>query len=189
MLPSQGQSGYEASDWAIAMILVYNRQLSGSEITTMESWINGIWPSTLLQPPPPPSPPPPAPYSSPPVISGLVGYYTGESWTGSQWSDLSGAENHVTTLGGTISTATYPSTSKLYVYGNTGATVTWPTAILPSTYTLFHVTRYYGANNRRILTAADGNQANWLSGFWGGNTGVAFHGCSTCTSNIGEYWL
>jgi hypothetical protein len=70
---------------------------------------------------------------------------TGESWTGTQWSDLSPAGNHLTSVTGTISTATYPATSKLYLYGTTSATLSWPSAILPSTYTLFYVAKYNGA--------------------------------------------
>jgi len=112
-----------------------------------------------------------------PVTSGLVGWYTGESWTGSQWTDLSGSANHVTSVSGTISTGTFTNNILKFVYGGTGTVLTWPSAILPSTYTLFHVTRYgnaagTGTTYRRILT---GVGQNWLSGHWNGASGVAYH--------------
>lgn len=112
-----------------------------------------------------------------PVTSGLVGWYTGESWTGSQWTDLSGSGNHVTSFSGTISTGTFTNSPLKFVYAGTSSVVTWPSAILPSTYTLFHVTRYgnaagTGTTYRRILT---GVGQNWLSGFWNGVSGVAYH--------------
>ena len=112
-----------------------------------------------------------------PVTSGLVGWYTGESWTGSQWTDLSGSGNHVTSFSGTISTGTFTNSPLKFVYAGTSSVVTWPSAILPSTYTLFHVTRYgnaagTGTTYRRILT---GVGQNWLSGFWNGFSGVAYH--------------
>ena len=108
-----------------------------------------------------------------PFTSGLVGWYTGESWTGTQWTDLSGMGNHVTTYTGTINVGTFTNNTKKYLYGTAGnARMTWPTAILPSTYTLFHIAKYNGTTRGRIF---DGVTYNWLSGFWGGNSGMAYH--------------
>lgn len=112
----------------------------------------------------------------PPVTSGLVSVYDGDSWTGSQWSDIYGT-NHVTSVSGTITkstTTTGNGASKTFtsISGNTGSALLFPTAILPSTYTLFHVTRLTGGTRRRIWT---GYSNNWLSGFWNGCTAVAYH--------------
>lgn len=129
---------------------------------------------------------------TPPVTSGLVGLYDFDSWTGSQWTDLSGSNNHATSTTGTISTTTISgngsSLSIDTLQGNTSAGLRFPSAILPSTYTLFHVARYTGGTRRRIF---DGVTANWLSGFWGGNAGVAFHdGWLTSQTDIhGNNWV
>lgn len=117
----------------------------------------------------------PNPSRTPPVINGLIGLYDVDSWTGSQWSDISGNGNHATTIKGTISVSnisgnglskTIPALS-----GGVNDGLRFPTTILPATYTLFHLTRSTGTN-ARIVT---GYNNNWLSGHWGGNSGVAYH--------------
>ena len=105
-----------------------------------------------------------------PITSGLFAYYNGSSWTGTQWSDLTTNGNHATTIGGTINTTTENSIT--YLYGNTSARMRFPTSVLPSTYTLFHVAKYNGSTRQRIF---DGVTNNWLSGFWSNNSGIAYH--------------
>jgi hypothetical protein len=102
-----------------------------------------------------------------PVTSGLVGWYKGESWNGTSWPDLSGNGNNCTEIRGTI------NSSGRFIYGRNSDGLRFPTAILPSTYTLFHVAMYTGANKGRIF---DGVGTNWLSGFHYRKTGVAYHG-------------
>ena len=139
-----------------------------------ESRLDNIWP--ILRPP----------------VAGYIGWYTGDSWTGSQWQDKSGNNNHATSVTGTITqanvtgngaTATFPA-----IYGGTTAGIRFPSAILPSTFTLFHVARYNGANEERIF---DGLTINWLSGFHNGNAGVAYHdGWITPTTDYhGTNWV
>lgn len=112
-----------------------------------------------------------------PVVSGLIGKYTGESWNGSTLVDETGSGNNSSALRGTVTTATGQN-SLLYIYGETSSGLQFPPAILPSTYTLIHLARYNGATRQRIF---DGITNNWLSGFWGweqptiGGVGVAFH--------------
>jgi hypothetical protein len=59
------------------------------------------------------------------------------------------------------------------LYGSSTAGIDFPSGVLPSTYTLFHLTRYnnntYGG---RIFT---GRTQNWLSGHWNSRQGIAFH--------------
>lgn len=110
--------------------------------------------------------------------NGLIGRYTTDSWTGTQWRDTSGVGNHATAITGSINKTTLASASGMaggveYLFGNTSASITFPAAILPATYTLFHVARYNGANQKRIFTHSS---QNWLSGFWNGNSGNAFRG-------------
>ena len=101
-----------------------------------------------------------------PVTSGLVGWYKGENWNGTSWPDSSGSGNNATEKKGII------QSQSRYIYGDIDAGIRFPTTILPATYTLFHVTKYNGTSRRRIF---DGVNKNWLSGFWNGLTGVAFH--------------
>jgi len=60
-----------------------------------------------------------------------------------------------------------------YLYGDTNSRVTitngWPSG---SEYTLFHITKYNGANKYRIWTGTSGN---WFSGHHGGRRGVFYH--------------
>ena len=112
------------------------------------------------------------PYYIPP--SGLVGWYDVGSWTGSQWTDKSGAGNHAVLTSGIVS-ATGNTLS-----GTPDDGLLWPAAILPATYTLFYVARYnsdpgYGSRGRIF----NGYSTNWLSGFWNSFTGVAYHSDAT----------
>ena len=100
------------------------------------------------------------------VTSGLVGWYKGEEWNGVSWPDLSGNGNDCTEIKGFI------REEARYIYGTTADGLRFPTSILPSTYTLFHVARYNGPSRNRIF---DGVTKNWLSGFWGSQTRVAYH--------------
>jgi hypothetical protein len=132
-----------------------------------------------------------------PPVTGYVGWYTGASFVAnSQWSDLSGNSNHATTLKGSPSTqiqsaGTAGNTKSITtVYGGSNDGILWPTSILPSTYTLFHVARQTSSSGRgRIF---DGATGNWLSGFWGGATGCAYHEgwlTSSSTDNHGLNWF
>lgn len=112
-----------------------------------------------------------------PVTNGLVGWYKGEEWNGTSWPDLSGNGNNCTSISGTI------RVQGRFIYGRTSDNITFPTGILPSTYTLFHTAKYNGSNRARIF---QGTTINWLSGFWSNSCGVAYHlGWLTVSSNSG----
>lgn len=113
-----------------------------------------------------------------PIMSGLVGLYTGESWNGTQWNDLSGSGNHATTTRGTINSTSVTLNSLKALSGTTTDGITFPSTILPATYTLFHVAKYNGASKGRIFNSTS-NPPNWLSGFHSSKAGVAYH----------NYWL
>jgi hypothetical protein len=127
-----------------------------------------------------------APSKTPPITSGLIAHYNADSWTGTRWTDLSGAGNHVTEFGGSISVAR-PVGGAPYIHGETTDWIKFPSTILPSaTYTLFWVARYNGPTKQRIFT---GLNTNWLSGFHqhtsGLKLGVASHGsCSWITQSV-----
>jgi hypothetical protein len=64
--------------------------------------------------------------------------------------------------------------------GTVNDRITFPSGILPSTYTLITVARYSPAGTARGRIF-DGFFNNWLSGFWSGQVGVAFHDVSWMT--------
>lgn len=108
-----------------------------------------------------------------PITSGLVGAYLGESFSNNKWYDVSGSGNNSVSVNGTVTVNTSGLNGQTYLSGNTSTTLAFPSAILPSTYTLFHVTRYANLTNRsRIITTST---TNWLSGHWGSYSGVAYH--------------
>lgn len=110
----------------------------------------------------------------PPITSGLVGYYNADSSLDNvYWRDLSGSGNHGSWTG-TVSKEIGGINGYDYMYGGTSTKVVFPSAILPSTFTLFHLTRYNGANRKRIFTSTVTGY-NWLSGHWNGLSGVGYH--------------
>lgn len=108
------------------------------------------------------------------ITNGLVGYYTGESWTGSAWNDISPSANNATTISGTPVNNSVTLNGYQTVSGGQAAKIRFPPAITPSGYTLFHITKYNGSTKYRIFDSY-GAGDNWLSGFWNGNTGCAHH--------------
>ncbi len=120
---------------------------------------------------------------SPKDISGLVGWYDYSSWdtTSKTWTDKSGNGNTAiggnttylttTSISGNGSSKTIDCISVGWDNGSTFGNILWPAAILPSTYTLFHVCRMGGVNQRFI----HGNDQNWLSGYWSGYKYSAYH--------------
>jgi len=118
----------------------------------------------------------------PPLRGGLDLWLDGDSWDGSTtWSDKSGAGNHATTssstyiavesVSGNGSTKTFNALWIKLVTGTYGS-VTIPSYTYGSSYTLFHVCRYRGVSNNRILQMTT---ANWLSGFWSNDKYNCFH--------------
>jgi hypothetical protein len=102
-------------------------------------------------------------------ISGISGRYTVESAEASTWKDISGKDNHVTEVKGSL------KKGDGMVTGGTSDGVKFPKAVMGTggAYTLFYVARYNGEKRGRIF---DGTDGNWLSGFHGGMTGRAHHG-------------
>lgn len=115
-------------------------------------------------------------WSPGPPVAGFIGWYTAGSFSGTTWNDLSGNGNHASVSRGSVSVITTTGNGATATFqtlqGAVSDGILFPAAILPSTYTLFHVTRYTGLSNQRIIT---GTGNNWLSGFWNGYSGVAFH--------------
>ena len=106
-----------------------------------------------------------------PNISGLIAAYEGNTFSGTTWTDNVGTYNTSAYRG-----APSISSTQLNGYdileGTTSDGLQFPSGVLPSTYTLFHVTRYNNGTRGRIF---DGVTSNWLSGFHGNKAGVAYH--------------
>jgi hypothetical protein len=132
----------------------------------------------------------------PTSLSGLIGWYDTFSVSGTTWTDKSGSGNNATISGATVVSTSGNGAALLNqaLHGSSTAhTVQFPAAIVPSTYTLFHVNRYTGGTNSRILTSttASGAGFNWLSGHHSGNAGVAYHGgwLTPITNIHGNNWV
>jgi len=151
----------QTSDWAIAEMIYYPTTLSDADVKAVEAYLYRKY----LTPSPP--------------VAGYVGWYIGEGWAASGTSgwrnEASPGTNDITATTGTIASAADASTGLPYVYGDTTTTLTLPfvPASTAAPYTFFHVAKYNGTTRRRIFT---GKTANWLSGYWGGSSGVAHHG-------------
>jgi hypothetical protein len=114
--------------------------------------------------------------SPPPVISGLIGLYTADSFriADNVWIDLSGAGNNVTATG-VVSVSMSSTGAPCFIWGTSSSSLLWPASVLPSEYTFFHVTRYLSGHkgSRSRIYQSAGSQ-NSISGFFGGRTGNAF---------------
>ncbi len=130
-----------------------------------------------------------------PVTSGLLANFTADNYNASTkvWTNsASGGSGNATATAGaptkvSISANSFGNTQSFQaVEGVKTDTIDFGMAALPATYTFFSVARYNpatstdysnGATNSsvgrsRIFTSKVGN---WLSGFWAGFSGVAYH--------------
>jgi hypothetical protein len=184
-----------AQNWGnVGLVLVYNSILTNNQISD----IYNRFAARFI-------------YNMPPVTNGMIGYYTGESWTGTQWTDLSGA-NNATTIVNTANISLYNNIRKdsngtlyqalngfNYLAGANNSGITFPVSL--NNYTIIWVARYAGINLQTGSGAGaigrifDGQQStnNWLSGFYNGFSGVAEHNGTFITQNTqskyGSNWI
>jgi len=153
---NNGWFGGEYSAWACAETIVYNRELTGTEINTIESYLTAKYPSFSLGG---------SVVTSTSTLNGQM-YDCFVFASALSDADRTSIENVLMN-----SSSALPS-----LYGPSNATLTWPTGILPSTYTMLHVAKYQKASRGAYGRIWQGLTTNWLSGFWnGGLSGVAFH--------------
>lgn len=105
-----------------------------------------------------------------PNISGMIASYDATTFANNVWSDNTGSYNTDASRG-TVSISATQLNGYDILEGATTDGLRFPTGILPSTFTFFHVTRYNGTE----LRIFQGITANWLDGFWSGRAGVAYH--------------
>lgn len=146
----------EQSDWAAFLFIVYNRELNTSEIIAVEDYISSTYAIPLRRP------------AQPPVMSGMVSWYSGGSFEEEHavWYDMSGNHNHAVVSIASPSTLNWTAWRAQPAYGDDNfvngqfvfrgtppGIVTFPPGAMPVVFTLFHVTRYAGIQRKRILTA------------------------------------
>ena len=125
----------------------------------------------------------------PNTVANLLGWYQADNWNGSNWIDSSGNGRTLTETwqpSNIVKSTSYSAemgATKLFttLHANANGGIRFPSDfdLTPNSYTLFYVARRYGqtsggdeALRGRIF---DGLGENWLSGFWYGSAGVAYH--------------
>ena len=136
-----------------------------------------------------------------PVTSGMLSNFTAANFSANTWTNSAVGGSGNATASGTASVVSIAANA----FGNTKAfqavqgaradSIDFGNAALPATYTLFTVARYNPSNptdyaagdynnssgRNRIFSSKTGN---WLSGFWAGYSGVAYHDGWKTSSSI-----
>ena len=171
------------SDFEIAEIIIFQTRLTDTQILFIEEKLAnkyGISMASPIQVPPVIT----TPYIDP--IEGLSNFYArfkASDYTGgSSWpvrKPTTGGATYDASISGTLNKVTNAvnnngaSQSFLYVNGSTATTINFKNTQINNGYTLFHVTKYNGSIQQRII---NGGGINWLSGFHRDVRGGAFYG-------------
>ena len=147
----------EGSNQKLAPANTVNLEISRRDFDIQNNGVSGISPATaqgVLQP----------------NISGMIASYDATTFANNVWSDNTGSYDTDASRG-TVSISSTQLNGHDILEGATTDGLRFPTGVLPSTFTLFHLTRYNGTEARIF----QGITANWLDGFWSGRAGVAYH--------------
>jgi hypothetical protein len=114
----------------------------------------------------------------PTSIPNLYAWYTPQSWstTNNRWEDISGNSRHTILTKGSITVGNSTDTNGRTIQcliGSTTAGVRFPTTVLPTQFTLFHLTRYTGGTRGRIFDGIGVNYT-WFDGFHINKSGVSY---------------
>jgi hypothetical protein len=115
---------------------------------------------------------------------------TTNTWTDSGNNAYTLPSSQITNTGLSLVSGTGNGASKSFnvLQGTNSSRIQFTTAQIPQ-YTLFHVTRYTGGSNNRVVASSTNN---WLSGFHGNTSGVAHYDnwiTQTSTNVFGNNWL
>lgn len=129
------------------------------------------------------------PGESGPVTDGLKLHYDGDSWDAglNKWLDKTSNAANTPHNAGTITTST--TNGFTYISGTRSTEITigwWESS--PS-YTFIHLTKYAASGSQGRIW--NGQNQNWLSGHWNGNSGVYFHSAwaETPANHHGRDWV
>jgi hypothetical protein len=103
-------------------------------------------------------------------ITGLTDSYVTSNFSSGTWTSNSGSYNSNLTRGTPAISADKLNGFDI-LEGGTADGLQFPSNLMTSAYTIFHVARYDGTEERIFSSYSN----NWLSGFWDGNAGVAYH--------------
>lgn len=160
----------ERSDWTVAEVIVYDRELTLDEMLGVEQYLYKKYYDigTL------------------PVKDGLLVQYSGDHIRKDTIIDESDNNLNATTAG---NITTFKHIDHTAIAGDTDTYVLFPSVVLPPKYTMFHIAKYNGGTKNRIFNGRSDN--NFLSGFWGGRSGVAHHGkwISSENDKHGSEWV
>ena len=172
-----GLGANEKSDFEIADVIIFNRELSFFEYTIIEKYLSQIYGISINL----------SDYNSYSKISdnllieNLYARYQAKDynpvtniWLDSSPNkyDLSGVQIINTNILATKNNGQNDASGNFPIIRGTTNTKIYFTNTILSKYTLIHVCRYVGTNRQRIIR---GNIGNWISGFWSGKSGVAYH--------------
>ena len=147
----------EGSNQKLAPANTVNLEISRRDFDIQNNGASGIAPATaqgVIQP----------------NISGMIASYDATTFANNVWSDNTGSYNTDASRG-TVSISSTQLNGYDILEGATTDGLRFPTGVLPSSFTLFHLTRYTGTEARIF----QGIAGNWLDGFWSGRAGVAYH--------------
>ena len=106
-----------------------------------------------------------------PITDGLYSWYNVEGWNGSTWSNSASGGSGAFTETGNVKRL------GKFLFGSPSDALTLASGAVPANYTIFHIARYFGDTQGRIITNYGGaNSVNWLDGFHNYRDGVAYHG-------------
>ena len=180
-------SSKENSNWGCSLILIYNKELSLSEINKLENYVikteyNGVlrlFDTKNIKIP-----------EDLPVKTGLKAYYDQSSFFGGKWYSYTG-DNNAELISGAL------SKNGNFITGMPSSKIAFPNGILGLNYSLIYLAKFTNSSiKRRIIEGniqtiegfkgrktiqtkkvnTNLNKNVWVSGFTNGNAGVAYHG-------------
>eukprot|EP01083_Nonionella_stella_P133544 406017_1 len=185
-------------DWAVAEVLVFDRELDPVEYKCIEDYLSDKYNISITSTDCKPQ------NDTITDECGLrqqpVAWYNGDSFspTENTWFDRSqycrNIDNEfITNTISLVENDPYDdygmANGQSYITGSTTTRIDFPYELLPLNYNLFHVARYFEGTQDIVFQAYD---YGWLSGFYTGYAGVAAHEgwiTSSSRSTYGRQWV
>jgi hypothetical protein len=162
-------SSQESSDFAFAHAMVWDEWLTDEEMrlvsATMISSLNDLTVSVAA-----------LGQCTGPTLANLIAFKPVYArWHAPEFNVASKTWNNVASIAANtvqkVSASGSGATASLtYINGTVTDVITFLNPTLPTKYTICSLTKYNGANRKRVIT---GTSTNFLLGHWGGNRGVS----------------